>query len=142
MKKHRRTPMPTALLALLLSCILALGGLALPAQAAEDGAPEAVSTLETQEESTAAPEEKPSSPATDPVPSQPEGEDPNKEEPGKENPNEEEPSEDDPNEDVPGEEEPGEELRYCADMALCALREALRGCLAMRGKAAAHGAPA
>ena len=40
------------------------------------------------------------------------------------------------------EEEPGEELRYCADMALCALREALRGCLAMRGKAAAHGAPA
>ena len=109
MKKHRRTPMPTALLALLLSCILALGGLALPAQAAEDGAPEAVSTLETQEESTAAPEEKPSSPATDPVPSQPEGEDPNKEEPGKENPNEEEPSEDDPNEDVPGEEEPGKD---------------------------------
>lgn len=34
-------------------------------------------------------------------------------------------------------EEPSEEIRYCAGMALCALREAFHGCLAMRGKASA-----
>lgn len=32
-------------------------------------------------------------------------------------------------------EEPSREIRYCADMALCALRQALRGCLAMRAPA-------
>ena len=36
-------------------------------------------------------------------------------------------------------EEPTEEMRYCASMALCALREAFQGCLTLRRSAGAAG---